>query len=160
VDPATITGVLVAGNHALALLKTASEALKAAGKPEAVGSLVELQLSMMDLLQKQQALIEENRELRLKVALLEEELKTKGELEFHHNCFWRRVGEASLQGPFSPTSWELHRKLVRMRHYGRGVYEGVEKVHFCEPNSKDSAYVPSNFLKRNQVIGADQDRER
>jgi len=158
VDPVTITGILAAGNQAMGLLKTAAEALKAAGKPEAVGALAEVQISMMDLLQKQQTLIEENRSLRDRVAQLEEELKVKSELEFHHNSYWRRTSPDSLEGPFSSVNWDVHRKLVRMHTYNRDVFDGVEKVHFYEQHTKDGSWVPAEFLRANGVPGEDRNK--
>jgi len=150
-DPATITGVLAAGSHVVNLLKTAAEALKKSGKPEAVGSIVEIQVAMMDLLQKQHALIDENRQFRERVRDLEDSLAIKDTLEYHHSAYWRSTAEG-LDGPFSPTQWELERRLVRMRRYGRQQYEDGEKLHFYEPNSKDSAYVPMTYMQEKKAL--------
>src|SRR4051812_24736254 len=104
-DPMTVgtavTGALAAGTHVLSLLKGAAENVRALGKAEVVNDLIEVQLAMMDLLQKQQELVEDNRSLKTKIERLNCLLEDKSQLEVHFDAYWRRNGSA-LEGPFSP----------------------------------------------------------
>jgi hypothetical protein len=148
-DPASITAFASAGTQLVGLVKTAIEAVKSTGKPEAVSRLAEVQAAMMDLLQKQQALIDENRTLQERVRQLEGELEIKAALVPHHNAYWWPKDEG-LDGPFSLTQWDIHRKLVRMRFWR---HEKNGSILYHEPNSKDNAWVPLPWAQQQKVLG-------
>jgi hypothetical protein len=148
---AAVSGAISAGSHILSLLKGAAESAKAHGKAEVINDLIEVQLAMMDLLQKQQALIEENQSLRNKLNELQSALEDKSVLEVHHDSYWKRLDEKTLDGPFSMTLWDTNRKLVRMRYQSRGELDGIEKYGFYCPTSNEYSYVPTAFLRENNV---------
>ncbi len=146
-DPASITSILTVGSNVISLLKTTAEALKAAGKPDAVGAVVEAQLAMMDLLQKEQALLDDNRALRERVRTLEETLSVRESLLYRHRAYWRQTPEGALDGPYAPSQWDIHQRLVRMARTGRDTWDDGEKIIFSDSNSKDSTNVPVAFLR-------------
>jgi hypothetical protein len=156
-DPSSITALLAAGSHAVRLLKTAGEAMKAAGKSEAIAPIVEAQMAMMDVLQKQQELIDDNRRLADEAANLREALEVSGSLEYRHSAYWRKTQDSRLDGPFLASGWDRDRRLVRMARWGRGVHGDGEKIQFYDRVSREEVYVPVSFLtERNAVVLDDE----
>ena len=91
-DPTTIGATLSASSNLTAILKGIVEKVKASGKSEALGDFIEIQVALMDLLQKQQDLIEENRALRDEVRSLKEIISTEARfLELNHDAYWQRI---------------------------------------------------------------------
>ncbi len=139
--------ILSLGTQIMSFLRSAAEALKAAGKPEAVGGVVEAQLAMMDLLQKHQALLDENRSLRDRLREAEEALEHKGALIHRHSAYWKQMEDGTLDGPFAASMWDRERRLVRMQRHNRITDHGIVAVRFIEPTAKDSIWVPVPFME-------------
>jgi len=157
VDPATIGGavggVLAAAKTLTELLRGTLDTAKALGKAEIVGELVDLQRATMELLQKQQDLIEENRGLRRERDELTDQLTIKGELEFHHGSYWRPTPDGKLEGPFSSVCWDDERKLVRLTEVSKDDF-GRGPVYYYEcPKHKTGIEVPARFVDERAVRG-------
>lgn len=142
-----ISSGMTVGNHILSLLKGVAESTKALGKAEIVNKFIEIQLSMMDLLQKHQVLIEDNNKLRNKIHELEKEMKFKKAVEFHFDAYWTRKDDNTLDGPFSKIYWEQKEKLVRLRFKNKGNYgdDGI-CYQFMDFESTEFANIPENFI--------------
>lgn len=54
-DFVTVTGGIGAANNALSLVKNIAEGIRASGKTEALSQVLDLQMALMELLQKHQA---------------------------------------------------------------------------------------------------------
>jgi hypothetical protein len=154
VDPVSIggavAGAISAGAHALGLIRTAAETAKTLGKSEVVSDLVEVQLAMMDLLQKQQLLIDENGELKKRNAFLEDAFDNKERLETHFNAYWVRVDENTLDGPFSTQQWDLERQLLRMHMISA---KDAPSLQFHCRATKETCWVTRTFILKHKVKG-------
>ncbi len=151
-DPiSAVSTAWTVGSNAVTLLKGAAEQAKALGKSEIIGTLIDVQVAMMEVLSEQQKLTDENRALREKVRELEEMVEEKGALEYHHNAYWSRNEDGSLDGPFSTLEWDKTKKRVRLADYGLDEYEGGKKVQFYNISNKENIFVPLSFLQKNSV---------
>jgi hypothetical protein len=151
-DPiTTATTALSAGGQLISLIKSAGEQAKAAGKSDVLQNLLEVQFAAMELLQKQQALIEENSGLRQQVADLQQLLNKSMELEYRYNAYWSRNAEGALDGPFSAFQWDKERKLVRLPFLHKSE-EGL--VMFWCQDSNRGMEVPVRFLTEHKVAAS------
>jgi len=151
-DPiSAVTTAWTVGSNAVTLLKGAAEQAKALGKSEIIGTLIDVQVAMMEVLSEQQKLTDENRALREKVMELEEMIEEKGALEYHYNAYWSRNEDGSLDGPFSTLEWDKTKKRVRLADYGLDEYDGGKKVQFYNISNKENIFVPLSFLQKNSV---------
>lgn len=148
---AAISGSVVAGSNILGLLKNVAESTKSLGKAEIVNQLLEVQVAMMELLQKQQQLIEENHELRNKISKLTEDLNLKHKMEYHYDSYWIRKKDESLDGPFSKIQWENSGKLARLVFHSKGKYSSSECCQFRDYKADEFANIPYEFIKDNKV---------
>jgi hypothetical protein len=112
-DALTIATGVTAANHAASLIKGIAQAIKASGKSEILGDVLDLQMAMIDVVLKQQQLIAENGELRSRVKELEETLKVQGEIERHGNALFLKSDE-KRQHPYCLACWGFDHKLVGM----------------------------------------------
>jgi hypothetical protein len=150
-DLATVTGGLGAANHVLSLLKGVAEGVRASGKAEGVSQILDLQMALMDLLQRHQALISDNELLRAQVRALEDKLKDQGALRVHHGAYWRQRDDGSLDGPFSQPEWDLNRRFVRLFYHGRTGSSPDRFIFRVEKGGSAFVYVPEQFLKEHRV---------
>lgn len=151
-DPITVVSTAwTVGSNAVSLLKGAAEQAKALGKTEIIGSLIDVQVAMMEVLSEQQMLADENRELREKIRSLEEIVSAKRNLEFHHNAYWSRLEDGSLDGPFATQDWDKSKQLVRLSDYGRDDFDDEVKVRFFNTGIRENVYVPLSFLQQQCV---------
>ena len=81
----TISAAVAAGHHAVTLLKGIGEAIKASGKSEGLSDLIELQMVMLDLIQKHCDLIQDNAELKKQLGEAQAE-----EIRIHKGIEFRR----------------------------------------------------------------------
>jgi hypothetical protein len=144
------------GSRAVELLKGAAEQAKPLGKSEIISSLIDVQVAMMQVLAEQQKLVDENRSLRDRVRELQDTIETKQKLEFHHNTYWTRNEDSSLDGPFSSQEWDYSKRLVRVADYGSDQYSGVWKVRFYDARNNQEFYIPLSFLKSERVMVMDK----
>jgi len=145
-----IAGAAAAGANVIALIRAAADKLKATGKSEVIGELIEAQLAMMDLLQKHQSLIDENHQLRVELRQVRELLESRQNLECFHDAYWFREGNR-LEGPFSMRTWDNDKKLARMECLRRERFEDGEKLVFTYRPNNEMAYVPVNFATKNNL---------
>jgi hypothetical protein len=159
-DPMSIAASLGAASAAaqklIGLLRNSAETAKQMGRGEVVSDLVEAQVTMMDLLAKHQALLEEKRELQEQVHTLEAKLNTVERLEHHFEVYWVRQDDESLEGPFDPAMWDKHQTLARLRCAGRGQfgashYGDQQCFKFYYAETKQQYLVPAEFLEQNNV---------
>lgn len=151
-DPiSAVSTAWTVGSNAVTLLKAAADQAKALGKSEIISTLIDVQVAMMEVLSEQQRLVDENRVLREKIRELEEIVKAKKNLEFHHNAYWSRKVDGSLDGPFSTQEWDKEANLVRLADYGQDNFEGIAQVHFHNISNKENVYVPVSFLQKSKV---------
>jgi hypothetical protein len=153
-----VSGGITAGSHILQLLKNMGESTKSLGKIEICQQLIEVQLAMMDLLQKQQLLIEENTGLRNRNAELVELNLTSKNLELAHDAYWLRKKDGKLDGPFSTLLWDTKSQLVRMKAWEADVStrKGLCDAYKTPPSLTDKfhedSYVPQTFEKENGIV--------
>ena len=108
---AVTTTALAAGHHAISLFRGLTGALKTAGKAEALNDLIELQVVMNELLQKQQELIRENGALHDRVKELEASWKLKEEIIRKGNALYLKSDE-NHERPYCMACWGHDHKLV------------------------------------------------
>lgn len=151
-DPITISQAVASGHHILALFKNVTGGLKDLGRIEMVNQVMEIQLAMMDLIGKQQELVDENRKLNAQV----EELNRVRVVRFEFNSYWlpRENGEPGLDGPFSKNSFDRKAGLVRL------LFKGPSKDHvrFESSDHAENIVVPVSFLEDNKVCSPEQIR--
>ncbi len=157
-DPMSATVALVSATKSISEgLSSAFELARKSGIVEVQGQLIELQTKMFDLLAKQSAVVDENTRLREENA----ELKRDHSVEFQHNAYWI-PGDVQWDGPFSQTSWEGEKKLVRLRP-GRTASMASEYVWFNFPGKwdggSDTAKIPSAFIAEHCPQLADEIRQ-
>ena len=85
-DPVAITAAFTGAKHAAGLLKGAADTLKTLGKTEIIGDLIEAQLALMDLIEKQGELLDENRALQKEI----EKLKERADFEIQGGFAFRK----------------------------------------------------------------------
>lgn len=152
-DPiTTVTTAWTVGSNAVSLLKGVAEQAKALGKSEIMSSLIDVQVAMMDLLSERQKLIDENRALREKVCELGKIIEARRSLEFHHNAYWTRNEDGSLDGPFCTQDWDKTKHLVRLTDKGFREHGGIIKVGFYNIATKQYVDVPMSFLQKERVL--------
>jgi hypothetical protein len=151
-DPLAVGSVIAAGSQAVSLLRGITDNLKTIGKTEVLNQLLDLQMSMMDILQKQQELISENTSLNTRLREIESAIALQQRLEHHHDFYWIRAEDGALEGPYSPQTWDLDRKLLRMKSgkLGRFDERGDSLAFACE-KTKERGLVPVKFLAENRV---------
>lgn len=150
-DPTSVSAALSAGSQIVTLLKALKDKIHAGGKAEVIGDLLEVQASMMDVLQKQQSLIDENAPLRQELAQLKSLFDQREHVEIHYDLYWIRQQDESLDGPFSPVLWDTKQQLVRMVWDQAGKFDGVHKISFyCRPTNEPGS-VPVDFLRANSA---------
>jgi hypothetical protein len=157
-DAETISGGAIAGLAAsrsvFKLLKGLVETAKDLGKSEIVNQLLDLQISTMELLNEEQALVEEIRKQRERIIELEERLKIRDQLENHHGAYWRVLPNGKLDGPFSTLSWDRDLKLIRLHYLSQGSFTGRGgHCHlFTCLESKANTFVPSVFIQERTSV--------
>lgn len=151
-DGATIAGAFAAGSHIAGLVKGIAATLKAAGKSESLAELIELQMAMLSVIQKQNEVVDENRRLRRRIRKLRLQLDISSRVEFHENCYWLRLNETTLDGPFSMLYWDTNGRLLRLMNCGPGKSEtGIEFMQFGTKETEEYVRVDLSFLKRHNV---------
>src|SRR6266702_2098957 len=123
-DP--ITGAFAAGHHAITLFKGIAEALKASGKSEQLSDLIDLQLTMSELIAKHQDLIFENGSLRMKVKELENSWKISEDVIREGNVLFLK-SDAEKKRPFCMACWGYDHKLVDVNE--SVDRDGIERIH-------------------------------
>ena len=120
-EPTKVRAASAAENHAILLLKTASDAIKASGKSEGLQALIDLQAVMLELIQNQHRQILEIVQLRDTIKQLEQE-KTRAEhITFDGASYWKTIGDRR-EGPFCQVCYDKEEKLSRLRvFHGTGV---------------------------------------
>jgi hypothetical protein len=153
-EPMTFTAALASGHHAVSLVRAAIDGVKALGKTEVVNQLIDVQLSLMDVLEKCQQLQTENHQVENEKRKLQELLDTVPTVEFHYEACWKPRLDGSLDGPFSPQVWDAERKLMRMNLVERLISTGSCKVSHlrfqCLKFQKYSA-IPIGFMAEHKV---------
>ena len=81
------------------------------------GATVEAQEQLMALREAALALQEDNLALRERVKILEEALRTKGQLQFDGAVYWLDEG-VNRDGPFCQHCYDVNDKLVRLQDWG------------------------------------------
>jgi len=138
-------------------MRGVADALRASGKSEAVAQVIDLQLAMMDLLQKHQELFAEATRLRAQVVDLEKALIDRGNIEFHFEAYWRRLPDGKFEGPFSPHCFDKDGRLYRM-HY-RGLI-GPDILEFACLESEKFSSIPLRFVKESTNWTEDEIHKR
>ena len=87
-------------------LKSAATILKEAGKVEQYRQILEAQEKLLEMQNKISELEGENRTLK-------EKLKTKEELKYEGNAYWRMEGDRR-DGPFCSRCWDKNKDLIRI----------------------------------------------
>jgi hypothetical protein len=110
-----------AENHAILLLKTASDAIKASGKSEGLQALIDLQTVMLELIQDRHRQILEIVELRQTIKQLEQEKQGGEHITFDGASYWKTIGDRR-DGPYCQVCYDKEGKLARLRVFrGTGV---------------------------------------
>src|SRR6266516_4322407 len=129
-DLIAFNGALASARHAVSLLRSAADGVKALGKVEVVNQLIDAQVALMDVLDKCQQLQSENHELENKLREFQNLLSLLPKVELHYDALWTRRDDGTLDGPFSPQVWDSERKLMRMHHKERLVFDEETRHQF------------------------------
>ena len=118
VEPVTtVTTAITAGHHAVALLKGITEKIKASGRSEGLSDFIDVQMAMLDLIQKHHEQIWENVQLRQRIHELESDKARDQDLRFDGEVYWKVEGDKK-DGPFCQTCYDRDRRLARL-HAGK-----------------------------------------
>ena len=151
---ATVAGsALGAGSQVIGLLKGAIATAKAAGKSELLAGPIDVQVAMLDLLQKHQDVLDENGMLKRQNDELKSQRVLASEVSQHYGAYWRKVGDA-FDGPFSSREWENNGTLCYMKFGHRTHDEDRGPCYVFISNHADKheyAYVSINFLQKHNV---------
>ena len=110
-----------AENHAILLLKVATDAIKASGKSEGLQALVDLQTVMLELIQDRHRQVLEIVELRQTIKQLEQEKQRAEHISFDGASYWKTIGDRR-DGPYCQVCYDKEGKLSRLRvFHGTGV---------------------------------------
>lgn len=77
---------------------------------------IELYQKVIDLQKEALELIEENMLLKDRIRQFEDKRSIKTNLIFKNNCYYLKMENDTLDGPFCPTCWDKDSKLIRMRN--------------------------------------------
>jgi hypothetical protein len=120
-EPTKVRAASAAENHAILLLKTASDAIKASGKSEGLQALIELQTAMLELIQDRHRQVLEIVELRQTIKQLEQEKQGGEHISFDGSSYWKTIGDRR-DGPYCQVCYDKEGKLARLRVFrGTGV---------------------------------------
>jgi len=120
-EPTTVRPATAAENHAILLLKTASDAIKASGKSEGLQALIDLQTVMLELIQDRHRQVLEIVQLRDAMKQLEQEKQRAEHITFDGSSYWKTIGDRR-DGPFCQVCYDKEGKLARLRvFHGTGV---------------------------------------
>ena len=120
-EPTKVRAASAAENHAILLLKTASDAIKASGKSEGLQALIELQTAMLELIQDRHRQVLEIVQLRDTIKQLEQEKQRTEHITFDGASYWKTIGDRR-DGPYCQVCYDKEGKLARLRVFrGTGV---------------------------------------
>src|SRR5829696_5396836 len=102
-DALSIGAGLAGASHFTNIVKALTGALKDAGKAEAIGQVIELQMLVSDLIEKNRGLADQNRELHAKLDL-------KAKMTFR-KPFWFQEGDEQAH---CPNCWESTGKPIHL----------------------------------------------
>lgn len=120
-EPTKVHVASAAENHAILLIKTASDAIKTSGKSAGLQAFVDLQTAMLELIQQRHEQVLEIVQLRETIKQLEQD-KTRGEhITFDGSSYWKTIGDRR-DGPYCQVCYDKEGKLARLRVFkGTGV---------------------------------------
>jgi hypothetical protein len=151
VDPLLLQGAIVGAAsiaaNATTVIKAVVDKVKASGRSEMFQDIMDLQIAMMDLIQRQQELLTENDALRRQLQAANDRLAAKARVEFHHDAYWIPEDQGLFDGPYSRSELDVFGRLVRLKYWG--LFEKQSKdprVRFRDHKSEDEAAVPFSFL--------------
>ena len=120
-EPTKVRVASAAENHAIMLLKAASDALKASGKTEGLQALIDLQTVMLELIHSQHHQILEIVQLRDTIKQLEQDKQRGEHITFDGASYWKTIGDRR-DGPYCQVCYDKEGKLARLRvFHGMGV---------------------------------------
>jgi hypothetical protein len=120
-ETTSIRAASAAENHAILLIKTASDSIKASGKSEGLQALIDLQTVMLELIQDRHRQILEIVELRQTIKQLEQEKQRAEHISFDGASYWKTIGDRR-DGPYCQVCYDKEGKLSRLRvFHGTGV---------------------------------------
>jgi len=157
-DATSISLAVSIGAQFLSSVKNLSSSLIQLGKSELAGDLLDLQQKAMELVQKHQLLIDENRDLSIQIQELKNLLEIKSKLEVHYDAYWTRNSDGILDGPFSFHYWDHEQKLVRMHNYGQD-HDISDCIMFsCQIKNDniENSFVPIEWAKKNNLAAANE----
>lgn len=83
--------------------------------------------TLMDLQQQAYSILDENRELRLKLEEIERIQETSHTLSFRDGAYYKENDE----NPYCPNCWDSNHKLIHLVLAPRGVRSGNKKCPSC-----------------------------
>jgi len=120
-EPIRVRPASAAENHAILLLKAATDAIKASGKTEGLQALIDLQTVMLELIQQRHEQVLEIVQLRETIKQLEQEKQRAEHITFDGSSYWKTIGDRR-DGPYCQVCYDKEGKLARLRvFHGTGV---------------------------------------
>lgn len=134
-EPATIAAAAAAASHVKNLFSGLVQAVKATGKSEVMEKFIDAQAAMMDLLQKQNDLIDRVRELEDGKGTLKAAADLRSKMKFNQVVYVIE-GADTADGTYCPTCYDADAKLIRLHRYDDGHERGWRCCNcnraFCE----------------------------
>ena len=124
-EPLSITAAVTAAHHLSSLVKGITESIRASGKAEALNDVIELQMVMLDLIDKHQKVVLQNVQLQEEVKQLKAQQKLADALCFDSDKNWYHYKSHSgdVTDRFCSTCFDNTQKLIRLHHHkDRGYY--------------------------------------
>jgi hypothetical protein len=120
-EPTKVRVASAAENHAIFLLKTASDAIKVSGKSEGLQALIDLQTVMLELIQQRHEQVLEIVQLRETIKQFEQEKQRAEHITFDGSSYWKTIGDRR-DGPYCQVCYDKEGKMSRLRvFHGTGV---------------------------------------
>ena len=113
---------LTAATQITQVLKASLAVAKKVEDVDLIGKIADAQMQVADLKNALVDLQEVNRELKARVAELEDHAKIAGELTYRQPAYYREFGDKE-DGPFCARCWDVDKRLVRMMVH-RNTYQG------------------------------------
>lgn len=122
------TAAVTAAHHAVALLKGITEKVKSSGKSEGLSDFIDVQMAMIELIEKHHEQILENVQLREKIRELEAAQKARQELFFEEKFGWyytKKDGKEDAQ--FCAKCYDGSQRFARLHQ----ANPGSDCQYFC-----------------------------
>jgi regulator of replication initiation timing len=152
-DASILTTSIAAARATVDVIKSSIEISKSLDKAELTQKLLDAQMGTIDLMGRVTELINENNRISMENRTLNEKLNDLGRIETHHQVYWKRNGDGSIDGPFDTEEYDKNKILLRLKAKTRTYLIGKENeivIQYQKGHDRlHPIYIPLKFLMDN-----------